>query len=150
MRSYLLSQLYSKSLSSVMNIIIPRFYSIHNLNSKVGQPIKDVKDSVTFPYSQNLCSDRIEGKGIYLIDNGLEIYLWISKKSDPELLQSLFGNNYDAIISGKVIYIFIYLIIIIIYLYNKNVLLYIIIYYYMLLLLFIIIYYYILSQILFF
>ncbi|KAG4093067.1 hypothetical protein H8356DRAFT_1278052 [Neocallimastix lanati (nom. inval.)] len=102
MRSYLLNQLYSKSLNSIMNMVIPRFYSLHSLNSKVGQPIENMKGSIIFPYAQNLCSDRIEGKGIYLIENGLEIYIWISKNSDSNLLQSLFHNNYDSITSGKV------------------------------------------------
>ncbi|ORX84745.1 hypothetical protein BCR32DRAFT_200622 [Anaeromyces robustus] len=100
-KSYLLNQIYSKSLNTVMNIVLPRFYSIHSMNSKVGSMIEDIKGSIHFPNAQNLCSDRIEGTGIYLIDNGLELYIWISKNSNSDLLQSLFNKNYDAISSGK-------------------------------------------------
>jgi len=109
MKSYILSQLYSKSINSVMNMVIPRFYCLHNLNSKVGKPIDEIKGSVGFPNAQNLCSDRIEGSGIYLIDNGLELFLWIGKNSNSDLLQSLFNNNYDSILSGKVQFIIIFL-----------------------------------------
>lgn len=85
-----------------MNMIIPRFYCLHNLSSRVGQPIEDIKGSVGFPNAQNLCSDRIEGSGLYLIDNGLDLYIWIGKNCEMDTLQSLFNKNYDAILSGKV------------------------------------------------
>ncbi|ORX54745.1 hypothetical protein BCR36DRAFT_282595 [Piromyces finnis] len=101
MKSYVLNQLYSKSINSVINMVIPRFYRLDNLNSKVGKPIEDIKESINFPNAQNLCSDRIEGSGIYLIDNGLNLFIWIGKNCKPEILQSLFNKNYDSILSGK-------------------------------------------------
>lgn len=101
-RSTALNLIYFQSLPTLINKIIPRFYDIHCLNPMVGKPIEDIKDSVTFPPALNLCSDRIEGSGMYLLDNSQELYIWISKRCSSDLLFSLFHNKYDCISNGKV------------------------------------------------
>ncbi|KAJ3313915.1 COPII subunit [Gonapodya sp. JEL0774] len=50
----------------------------------------------------NLGSDRIERHGVYLLDNGREIFLYISKLADQGLVQALFGvHGYEMITTGK-------------------------------------------------
>jgi protein transport protein SEC24 len=49
-------------------------------------------------------SEHIEQGGIYLLDNGLEIFIWVGKQADRELCISLFNTPYENLISGKVFF----------------------------------------------
>jgi protein transport protein SEC24 len=50
----------------------------------------------------NCSSERIERNGAYLLDNGLEIFLWLARGASPDLIAALFDKPYDAIQTGKV------------------------------------------------
>ena len=89
--------------------IHPRFWSLHNLYPAAGLPNEN--DKIVFPPLLNLSSEKLERNGLYLLENGNDIYLWIGRAVAPELCQLIFDRpSYDAIVPGKVniIYIYIY------------------------------------------
>lgn len=50
-----------------------------------------------------LSSEKLERHGIFLLDNGLQQFLWIGSNVHPELLKLLFGpSGGTQIISGRV------------------------------------------------
>jgi len=50
----------------------------------------------------NLSMQRMTQDGIYLLDNSQHIIIWLSRGSNPELVNALFQKPYEAIQSGKV------------------------------------------------
>ena len=46
---------------------------------------------------------RLTQDGIYLLDNSQHIIIWLSRGSNPELVNALFQKPYEAITSGKVL-----------------------------------------------
>lgn len=100
LRSYLLSVFFASPPESNIVNIHPRFWAIHNLNPQVGNP--DENGVIVFPPLMNLSSEKLERHGVYLIDNGFEVFIWIGKSVDPNLLGALFGvPSYDRIPDGK-------------------------------------------------
>ncbi len=102
MRSYYLSIYYVSQVATNMVHNHPRFYPLHNLESYVGLPGGDDGKTV-MPPTLNLSSEKLSKDGFYLIDNGVDLYLWVSRGIAPGLVKAVFEKeNYDAIPGGKV------------------------------------------------
>ncbi|KAJ3222906.1 COPII subunit [Clydaea vesicula] len=99
MRSYVMSTFYVTSVDTNTCQVHPRFWSVQNLHPNVGLPGED--GSIVFPPLLNLSSEKLERVGIYLLDTGFEIFLWVGKGVFPEQCNLLFGRNYEALPSGK-------------------------------------------------
>jgi len=57
------------------------------------------------PESMPLTSPRFERGMVYLIEDGQEMFLWVSKDAVPRLVMDLFGEpSYEALRGGKVCY----------------------------------------------
>ena len=51
----------------------------------------------------NLTSRRLEAHGLYLIEDGQNMFLWLGKNAVPALVKDAFGlNSYDEVRAGKV------------------------------------------------
>jgi protein transport protein SEC24 len=58
---------------------------------------------IQLPPRLNLSSEKLDRSSVFLLDNGLELLLWIGRMTPPEILDSLFGQpSLDLIACGKV------------------------------------------------
>lgn len=83
------------------NFIYPRMFSIHNMDANAGLPVGEVPESedvhttgrerLLLPQSVNLSVDRLTSDGVFLLDNGVDMNLWVGRSADPNLLNDLFG-----------------------------------------------------------
>ncbi|KAJ3238647.1 COPII subunit [Chytriomyces hyalinus] len=81
--------------------IHPRFWAIHSMDSSCGE-LDDATGRVIFPPVLNLSSEKLERHGLYLLENGSDIFFWVGRGIAPELCQLVFGvPSYDGIVFGK-------------------------------------------------
>ena len=92
-------QIYEKPVGDLLKYIYPKIYPIHNLyNEKPSNFIKVneiqykcgdlINDShYLVPPTIRLSLGKIDLKGIYLIDNGDYIYLYVLHKVNPDLIK---------------------------------------------------------------
>ena len=57
-------------------------------------------NNILLPSSVNLSVERLTSNGIFLLDNGVDMYVWVGRSSDPASTGALFGvsslENADA------------------------------------------------------
>ncbi|KAI9350074.1 hypothetical protein DFJ73DRAFT_625330 [Zopfochytrium polystomum] len=98
LRSYALSMMYVYPPELCMTSLHPRFWALHTLEptpEKAGE-------SLTFPPLLNLSSEKLDRGGIFLLENGQDIYIWLGKGVAPQLCQMLFDKPaYEAVVPGK-------------------------------------------------
>jgi protein transport protein SEC24 len=63
--------------------LYPRLYPIHRLT--------ELSTDEDFPPQLRLSHEFLEGNGIYLLENGARMLLWVGNMVDPEILVKLFG-----------------------------------------------------------
>eukprot|EP00606_Chrysophyceae_sp_TOSAG23-5_P000988 GSChrysophyteH2.ASY1.ANO1.1642.1 assembled CDS len=79
--------------------IYPRMFSIHDMDDLSGHPCdnpdEDVKVAGPFnnrlPGTCNLTSENLTSDGIFLLETGSDLFMWIGSGSNPLIIQSLFG-----------------------------------------------------------
>lgn len=78
----------------------PRMFSIHDMDKNAGHPSNqpEQKNSrvagrnfIQLPEVVNLSVDRLSSNGVFLLDNGVEMYLWVGRSADMSVVSSLFG-----------------------------------------------------------
>ncbi len=93
-------------LSTSKSFIYPRLFSIHDMDPDVGYASEDTVDGddaseekfagrnrILLPHAQALTIDSLSSDGIYLLDNGIEMYFWAGRSVNPNTLNSLFGMS---------------------------------------------------------
>lgn len=114
-RSIALNNLGSLPLHQLIKSIYPTVYSLHNMPDECGLPEEIVQvneesgeeETVTsteilLPEPINDTKSSWENYGLYLIDNGSELFLWVSGDVVPGLVHDLFGtDNLYAVQTGK-------------------------------------------------
>ncbi|KAJ3167262.1 COPII subunit [Irineochytrium annulatum] len=104
LRSYAMAMMYVYPPELCLISMHPRFYALHYLDSAVGVP--DTKEKIVMPPLLNLSSEKLERHGLYLLDNGSELFLWVGRAIAPELCQMVFQKaSYDELPSGKVLFV---------------------------------------------
>lgn len=80
--------------------VYPRLFSIHDMSPEAGLPVGEgfEDDSqcagpfrILLPVILNLSHERLVSDGIYLLENGFDMFMWVGRMVDPAVLQSLFG-----------------------------------------------------------
>ena len=100
------------------HFIYPRMFSIHNMDAAAGKtaPIDDTdedredvsskyagRNKVVLPHVVNLSVERLSSDGIFLLDNGVDMFMWVGRSVDPVVMSSLFGmETFDGIDTSKV------------------------------------------------
>jgi len=101
-RVHAMQRLNNMGVMESKHFIYPRMFSLHDMSPSAGLPcnIEDDGedkvaglDSIELPRVLNLTIDRLASNGIFLLDNGLDMFLWVGRSSDPAILNSLFGTN---------------------------------------------------------
>eukprot|EP00123_Amoebidium_parasiticum_P013051 comp21736_c0_seq3/m.30753 comp21736_c0_seq3/g.30753 ORF comp21736_c0_seq3/g.30753 comp21736_c0_seq3/m.30753 type:complete len:252 (-) comp21736_c0_seq3:543-1298(-) len=72
-----------------------RMYSLHNMAPQVGTT--DEQGKVIMPPTMPLTAERLEPGGVFLIEDGTDMYVWVSKGVHPELCTLLFGAPYHGL-----------------------------------------------------
>lgn len=94
---HLLSTLPSQCL---IPFVHPRFYSLHDMPEHCGTI---GADGIEMPQAMNLSSERLTRSGLYMLEDGQNIFLWIGRDAVPQLCMDLFGvPNYESVRGGKV------------------------------------------------
>lgn len=85
------------------SFIYPKMFSIHDMDALAGKMLNtdttEDEDSasvagrnkVVLPKVVNLTVDRLASNGIFLLDNGVDMYMWVGRSVDPAVMSSLFG-----------------------------------------------------------
>ncbi|KAJ3448713.1 sec24-related protein [Anaeramoeba flamelloides] len=82
-RAYKFLQYRSRSYHETTSLLCPHFYRIDQLNPNSNQP--------QFPNRLSLTLQNLSTDGIFLLANGIEIYIYIGEQAKEQLLNQLFG-----------------------------------------------------------
>ncbi|VDB95508.1 unnamed protein product [Peniophora sp. CBMAI 1063] len=86
---------------ALLGYLHPNFYSLHNMPDECG--VRDQGGRVTMPLLNPLSSERFERHGLFLIEDGQTMFLWVGRDAVPRLIEDVFGlPNYEALRSGKI------------------------------------------------
>jgi len=101
--------------SETIRLIHPRMFAVHDIdqldNAQVGLPTEMTigedgeekfvddddewsvagRERIRLPRTVGLSVESLSSEGIYVLDNGLETYVWVGRASDPACTIALFG-----------------------------------------------------------
>ena len=101
-RSNSLSMFRSLPVDMANVVTIPKLYALHMLSNQDGRP--GPKGAIVMPALRRLSAETIDRQGIFLLDNGLALFLFVGSAAQPNLIQALFNvPSVDRIPSGKVV-----------------------------------------------
>ena len=80
--------------------IYPRMFSIHDMTEDSGLPCDNADIDcptagpfrVRLPALLNLSSERLVSDGMFLLENGYEMFMWIGRTVNPAIISTLFGT----------------------------------------------------------
>eukprot|EP00741_Cyanophora_paradoxa_P004787 tig00000829_g4645.t1 len=88
-RAYLIHNIMSMSAAFSTHYIYPRMFALHNLPSNVGALAQH--GDVILPPTISLSSEKLDADGVFLVEDGLLVFLWIGKQVNPAWLTDVFG-----------------------------------------------------------
>ncbi|KAJ8516276.1 hypothetical protein ONZ45_g6398 [Pleurotus djamor] len=98
-RAYSQALLTSLPSQLLIPYIYPSFYALHTMPPEAGTV---GEHGVIMPTALPLTSERMERHGLYLIEDGQTMFLWIGRDAVPQLVMDVFGlPNYEALRGGK-------------------------------------------------
>jgi protein transport protein SEC24 len=81
--------------------IYPRMFSIHDMGVDIGLPSDNPDEneeiptagpnSVRLPAILNLSYERLSSSGIFLLENGHDMFMWIGRAVNPAIIATLFN-----------------------------------------------------------
>ncbi|KAJ3836161.1 protein transporter SEC24 [Lentinula raphanica] len=98
-RAYSQALLTSLPAQLLIPYIYPSFYSLHNMPPEAGTV---GPEGVIMPPPLPLTSERLERHGLFLIEDGQTIFLWIGRDAVPQLVMDVFNlPSYEVLRGGK-------------------------------------------------
>ncbi|KAF8887587.1 CPII coat sec24 protein [Infundibulicybe gibba] len=98
-RAYSQALLTSLPSQLLIPYIYPTFYSLHNMPPEAGTV---GEHGVVMPPSLPLTSERLERHGLFLIEDGQTIFLWVGRDAVPQLIMDVFNlPSYEVLRGGK-------------------------------------------------
>ncbi|KAH9939470.1 protein transporter SEC24 [Amylocystis lapponica] len=83
----------------LMPYVYPTFYSLHNMPPECGTV---GEQGVILPPPLPPTSERLERHGLFLIEDGQTIFLWVGRDAVPQLIMDVFNlPNYEVLRGGK-------------------------------------------------
>lgn len=99
LRAYAQDLLSTLPTQSLIPFIHARFYSLHNMPAEAGTI---GESGVIMPPPLNLTSERLERHGLFLIEDGQNMFLWVGQEAVPRLVQDVFDlPSYTELPGGK-------------------------------------------------
>ncbi|AMD21518.1 HFL338Wp [Eremothecium sinecaudum] len=90
-RAAALNALESLPLPHFIKYIYPSVYSLHDMPDEAGSPGEN--GEIVLPQPINATSSLFERYGLYLIDTGMDMFLWLGGDAVPELVMDVFGTQ---------------------------------------------------------
>ncbi|KAF9018039.1 CPII coat sec24 protein [Hymenopellis radicata] len=98
-RAYSQALLTSLPSQLLIPYIYPTFYLLHNMPPEAGTV---GPEGIIMPPALPLTSERLERHGLFLIEDGQTIFLWVGRDAVPQLIMDVFNlPNYEALRGGK-------------------------------------------------
>ena len=97
---HLINQMWT---STSKYFIYPRMFSLHDMGADCGYPFEETTDDDTpddafagrtrtlLPQTLPLSIDNLSSDGIFLLDNGVDMFIWVGRSADQSTVNSLFG-----------------------------------------------------------
>ncbi|EMD35607.1 CPII coat sec24 protein [Gelatoporia subvermispora B] len=99
LRAYAQALLTSLPSQLLIPYIHPTFYSLHNMAPECGTV---GEHGVIMPSPLPPTSERLERHGLFLIEDGQTIFLWVGRDAVPQLIMDVFGlPSYEVLRGGK-------------------------------------------------
>ncbi|KAG8808884.1 COPII subunit [Serendipita sp. 399] len=100
LRAYSQALLTSLPPQLIIPYIHPCFYSLHDMAPEAGTV---GERGIIMPAPLPLSSERLERHGLYFIEDGQAMFLWVGRDAVPPLVQDVFDvERYDLLQSGKI------------------------------------------------
>jgi hypothetical protein len=92
--------------------VYPRMFSIHDMPSDAGLPMANTEGDeaeapaagelrVKLPAILNLSHERLTSDGVFLLENGVDLLMWVGRQVSAAVLSTLFGlQSLDGIDPG--------------------------------------------------
>lgn len=101
LRAHALCLLTTLPVKYLIKYIHPDFFSLHDMPDDAGT-IDETTGKVILPPRLNLSSEKIVTHGLYLIDDGQVMFLWIGRDAVPQLVEDAFGyESLSQVAPGK-------------------------------------------------
>lgn len=98
-RAFLMAAFNCLPMKTVMKYIFPSLMGIHNMSAEAGSIAED--GSVINPAQVSCSSEELDGSGVFILDSGLRLFLWVGRHAPKDLLQNLFGtSSFDEVPTG--------------------------------------------------
>jgi protein transport protein SEC24 len=100
-RAFFQTLLLNMGIEESKVFIYPRMFSVHDMAIDAGTPSDNIDDDaptagaerVRLPAILNLSHERLASEGIFLLENGYDLFMWIGRSVSPAILSTLFGVN---------------------------------------------------------
>ena len=98
-RAYFQQLLNNMDIEESKVFIYPRLFSIHDMSTDSGLPCDNADDEcptagpmqVRLPAILNLSYERLSSSGIFLLENGTDMFMWVGRSANPAIVSTLFG-----------------------------------------------------------
>ncbi|KAJ7185633.1 protein transporter SEC24 [Mycena filopes] len=98
-RAYSQALLTSLPSQLLIPYLYPTFYSLHTMPPEAGTV---GEHGVIMPPALPLTSERLERHGLFLIEDGQTIFLWVGRDAVPQLIMDVFDlPSYEVLRGGK-------------------------------------------------
>ncbi|GBE83838.1 Protein transport protein [Sparassis crispa] len=99
LRAYAQALLTTMPSQLLVPYLYPIFYSLHNMPPECGTV---GEEGVIMPPPLPPTSERLERHGLFLIEDGQTIFLWVGRDAVPQLIMDVFNlPNYEVLRGGK-------------------------------------------------
>jgi len=95
-RAFLMAAFNSMPVRIVMKYVFPTLMPIHNMDDDCGY-LDETSNQVKCPGQKSCSSEELDGNGVFLLDTGLRLFLWVGRHAPREVLMELFGLSFDEI-----------------------------------------------------
>ncbi|GAA99249.1 uncharacterized protein L969DRAFT_48143 [Mixia osmundae IAM 14324] len=100
LRSYAQALLTTLPTQLLIPYLHPQLYSLHNMPSECGTV---GEHGVIMPLPLPASSERLERHGLFLIEDGQNLFLWIGRDAVPKLVNDVFDlPTYHSLAGGKI------------------------------------------------
>ena len=104
-RASLVYRMLSMPFVGTRAYMYPRMYSLHDMEDAAGRPEGGAAGGddapIVLPAVVNLSAARLVPEGVFLVDNGVDMYMWFGRAAPPALLHALFGvHSFDGVDMG--------------------------------------------------
>ncbi|KAJ3240025.1 COPII coat Sec23p-Sfb3p heterodimer component [Chytriomyces hyalinus] len=67
----------------------PRMFAVHTFEPEFRQ--MDGRNNIKLPPCMRVSYERLDPEGIFLLENGTQMFCWVGRQTSPELIQNIFG-----------------------------------------------------------